>query len=227
MQLAGIAIPEISFTEILGYVGAVVVLVTYSMRTMIPLRVLGMVSNAIFLVYSYKQGLYPHVLLHGFLLPMNGYRLNQMLRLTRQVQAAAEGDGSMAWLKPFMTKRKCKTGEILFEKDALAETMFFTVSGRFRLVESGIEIGTGQVVGELGLLAPDHRRTQTLRCEAAGEMLVISYSDVKQLYYQNPKFGFFFLHLATSRLFHNLHALEAQLAARPEAPLEKTALGAR
>jgi CRP/FNR family transcriptional regulator, cyclic AMP receptor protein len=214
---------EIPFSEILGYVGAVVVLVTYSMRTMIPLRALGMVSNVIFLTFGVQRGIYSQIILHSVLLPLNGYRLNQMLQLTRQVRAAAEGDGSMTWLKPFMTKRNCKTGETLFAKDALAEAMFFTVSGRFRLVESGLEIGTGQVVGELGLLAPDQRRTQTLRCEAAGEVLVISYSDVKQLYYQNPEFGFYFLRLATGRLFHNLRTMEAQLSAREELPPQETA----
>lgn len=203
-----------SLAEMIAYVGNVVVIVTYSMRTMIPLRALGICSNAIFLVYGWLLGLVPLMILQCILLPLNGYRLWQMVRLTKQVQAAAESDGSMNWLKPFMTKRACRAGEVLFQKDALADEMFFTVSGRYRLVESGIVLGTGQVVGELGLLAPDQHRTQTLRCEEAGDMLVISYSDVKQLYYQNPEFGFYFLRLATGRLFQNLRDMEGKLAAR-------------
>lgn len=213
----------LSLAEIVGYVGNVVVIVTYSMRTMIPLRMLGMCSNAVFLLYSWLLGLVPLMILQCILLPLNGYRLYQMLRLTRQVQAAAEGDGSMSWLKPFMSKRGCRAGEVLFRKGEMAEEMFFTVSGRYHLLESGIELATGQVVGELGLLAPDQHRTQTLRCEEAGEMLVISYSDVKQLYYQNPEFGFFFLRLATGRLFQNLRDLEGQLASREELPAEMPA----
>lgn len=208
----------LSLAEIVGYVGNVVVIVTYSMRTMIPLRFLGMCSNAIFLLYSWLLGLFPLMILQCILLPLNGYRLWQMLRLTRQVQAAAEGDGSLDWLKPFMTKRNCRAGELLFHKGAMAEEMFFTVSGRYRLVESGIDLGSGQVVGELGLLAPDQHRTQSLRCEVAGELLAISYSEVKQLYYQNPEFGFYFLRLATGRLFDNLRDMEARLAAREELP---------
>lgn len=222
MQLADV-FGFFSLAEVVGYVGNVVVIITYSMRTMIPLRMLGMCSNAVFLFYSWLLGLVPLMVLQCILLPLNGYRLWQMLRLTKQVQAAAEGDGSMSWLKPFMTKRNCRAGEELFHRGAVAEEMFFTVSGRYRLVESGIELPAGHVVGELGLLAPDQHRTQTLRCEEAGEMLVISYSDVKQLYYQNPEFGFFFLRLATGRLFHNLRDLEAQLAAREELPEEMAA----
>jgi hypothetical protein len=210
---------HLTLPDIIGYVGNVVVIITYSMRTMIPLRILGMCSNAIFLTYAAMLGLFPLLVLNCIILPLNGFRLWQMLRLTRQVRdAAAVGDASMSWLKPFMTKRSCRAGEILFRKNDEAKEMFFTVSGRFSLVESGIALPPGQVVGELGLLSPDRRRTQSLRCDADGDVLVISYSEVRQLYFQNPEFGFYFLHLASGRLFQNIRMLEDQLAAREELP---------
>lgn len=208
---------HLSLADVIGYVGNVVVIVTYSMRTMIPLRILGMCSNAIFLVYSALLGLFPLMILQCILLPLNGFRLYQMIRLTRQVQAAAQGgDSSMSWLKPFMAKRPCRAGDVLFRIHDEADEMFFTVSGKYRLVESDIVLPAGQVVGELGLISPDHRRTQTLRCEESGDVLVISYSEVRQLYFQNPEFGFYFLRLAAGRLFENMHRMEAQLAAREE-----------
>ena len=43
-------------------------------------------------------------------------------------------------------------------------------------------------------------------------MLAISYSSAEQLYFQNPKFGFYFLRLATQRLFQNNVRLEGELA---------------
>lgn len=215
---------RLTLAEYIGYFGNVVVIITYSMRTMIPLRMLGMCSNAIFIAYSGLLGLFPLLVLNCILLPLNGFRLYQMIRLTRQVQAAAEsGDAAMTWLKPFMSKKTCRAGEILFRRHDPAAEMYFTVSGSFTLVESGISIPSGQVVGELGLIAPDQRRTQTLRCDADGTVLLISYSEVKQLYYQNPEFGFFFLRLATSRLFHNMNMLEAQLGEREEMPPEMPA----
>jgi CRP/FNR family transcriptional regulator, cyclic AMP receptor protein len=60
------------------------------------------------------------------------------------------------------------------------------------------------VFGELGLLNSDQARTATIECTASGELLQISYEQVKQLYVQDPKFGFYFLHLVSRRLFHNL-----------------------
>ena len=89
--------------------------------------------------------------------------------------------------------------------------MAFIMSGRFRLPEIAVELRRGDVVGELGLLAPDKTRTQSLECVEAGELLAISYDQVKQLYFQNPKFGFYFLQLSARRLFENIARMEAEL----------------
>ncbi len=39
-------------------------------------------------------------------------------------------------------------------------------------------------------------------------MLTISYLDLKQLYFQDPKFGFYFLRLTSERLFRDIRRLE-------------------
>ena len=79
-------------------------------------------------------------------------------------------------------------------------------------VELGIPLLPGQVVGELGLLTPDQLRTQTLKCVEGDDLLQITYEQLKQLYYQNPQFGFYFLQLATKWLFENIGQLERELA---------------
>lgn len=63
-------------------------------------------------------------------------------------------------------------------------------------------------------LAPNRTRTQTLECIEGGSLLEISYERIEQLYYQNPKFGFFFLRLSTARLFENIARMEGTLAER-------------
>jgi CRP-like cAMP-binding protein len=137
-----------------------------------------------------------------------------MTQLIRNVRAAAAGDLSLDWLKPFTSQRRVKAGEILFEKGDVADEMFFVVSGRLRLHDSGVELHPGAVVGELGFLAPGRRRTQTLECVDDAALLRIGYDRVEQLYFQNPRFGFYFLRLTTARLFQNLAALEQRLEAR-------------
>lgn len=193
------------------------VVATYSMRTMIPLRVFGILANLVFIAFAIPLRNYPTLLLHGLLLPLNAYRLHQMLQLVRDVKRSVQGDLSMDWLKPFMTERKCAAGEALFYKGELAEEMFYIVSGKFRLVESGIELPVGAIVGELGMLTPDNTRTQTLECVEGGTVLRIGYNQVRELYVQNPEFGFYFLRLASARLLQNIAELQARLD-QPAAP---------
>lgn len=205
-------LPPMTMPDIIGYLGAAFVIATYSMKTMIPLRTVGLISNGILLLYAALEGAAPEIILEGIVLPLNALRLYQMIKLTRRVESAARGDGSMDWLKPFMHRHRTAAGDVLFHKGDPADAMYYIVSGHFRLQETGIELPVGEVVGELGLLAPDQRRTQGLECVRDGELLVITYDRVKQLYFQNPKFGFFFLRLATQRLFHNQSLLEAKIA---------------
>jgi CRP/FNR family transcriptional regulator, cyclic AMP receptor protein len=127
---------------------------------------------------------------------------------------AAQSDLKMDWLKPFTSPRRIDAGDMLFRKGDAASAMYFIVSGRCRLTELGIDILPGQVVGELALLAPNQSRTQTLECVENGEVLQITYEQARQLYYQNPQFGFYFLQLTTRRLFENIAHLESELATR-------------
>jgi CRP/FNR family transcriptional regulator, cyclic AMP receptor protein len=205
-----------SYVTMIGFVAAGLVIATLSMRTMIPLRLIGIASNVAFVTYGALFGSIPTVMLHSILFPLNIYRLYEMLRLIRQVEAASTGDMSLDWLKPFMSERKVKVGQTLFSKGDQANTLYFVVSGRLHLHEINIDIMPGSVVGELGMLAPERKRTQTLICSEDGAVLEISYEKIEQLYYQNPKFGFFFLRLSTARLFENIKRLEGALHERDE-----------
>ena len=87
-------------------------------------------------------------------------------------------------------------------------------SGRLRLREIAVDVLPGGVVGELGLLAPDQRRTQTLECIEDAEVMRIDYDRVKSLYFENPSFGFYLLSLTSARLFQNIAKLEMTLEDR-------------
>lgn len=204
----------INFADVLGLIGAVLYLATYATKTMVPLRILGVASNFFLVGYAFLHGSYPTFLLYFFLIPLNSLRLYQMLQLIKNVKTAADGDLNMDWLKPYMSRRPSKAGEVLFRKDDVADEMYYIASGRFRLIESGIEIMPGRVVGELGLLSPGNKRTQSLECVEGGEIMSISYEKVKELYYQNPRFGFFFLRLSSERLMQNIARLEHELEQR-------------
>lgn len=209
----GWALAHLTWAELPGYVGACLVIASFMMRRMIPLRALTAASNVFFIAYAYVLGQYPNLFLHLVLLPLNGVRLLQMVRLVRRVKRVAGTDHAMAALKPYMKRRKCRAGDVLFRKGDVARELHFIVAGGFRVTEIGLTLPPGQFVGELGLLAPSGRRTQSLECVADGELLSISYEHVTELYFQNPDFGFHFLQLTTSRLFQNLDVMQAEVEA--------------
>lgn len=204
--------------ELLGYAAALCTLATFSMRTMVPLRCLGIASNLLFIAYGYLLSAYPVLLLHLTLLPVNIWRLRQMKLLIERVRHAARGDAGMEWLKPFMSRRRFEAGDVLFRKGDTASEMYYVLSGSLRLTEIKIDLHVGEVVGELGMLAPHYRRTFTVECREPAELLTITYDQVRELFFQNPSFGFYFLSLTSQRLFINLARLEAALSER-QAPL--------
>ncbi len=44
-------------------------------------------------------------------------------------------------------------------------------------------------------------------------MLVINYDQVRELYFENPEFGFYFLRLVGERLLHGIRRVEDMLSA--------------
>jgi hypothetical protein len=72
--------------EALGYVASALVLAAFYMKEMVPLRIAALASNLSFIAYGAALGLTPIWLLHLLLLPMNGCRLAQALRLRRALR---------------------------------------------------------------------------------------------------------------------------------------------
>ena len=207
-RLVDIALASITIANMLALIGAIFFVATLLMRTMVPLRVTGIISDVFFIGYGVLSGTVTTLMLYILLLPINIFRLAQMLKLVKRARIAAQGDLSMDWLKPFMTRRQYREGDVLFRKGERANEMFFTVTGKFLVTELGIELPPGRLVGELGFLSPDNRRTQSLECTEDGQVLAITYYRLLEIYFQNPEFGYYFLRLSTERLLQNITRLE-------------------
>lgn len=207
-RLIDIGLSNINFANMLALVGAAFYVATLMVRTIVPLRVLGIVSTLFFTGYGAMAGAVTTFFLYLLSLPINVIRLRQMLGLIKKAQTSAQGDLSMDWLRPFMTPRKYRAGEVLFRKGEIGKEMFLTVTGAFLVVEIGVELRSNRFVGELGFVAPSNRRTQTVKCIEDGHVLTITYEKLLELYFQNPQFGYYFLRLTTERLMENIARLE-------------------
>jgi len=211
-RLVDIALANINFANMLALVGAILYVATLMMRTIVPLRIIGILSIVFFIGYGALAGAVATFLLYLLSLPINVIRLRQMLTLVKKARQSAQGDLSMDWLRPFMTPRKYKKGEVLFRKGDVANEMFLTIGGRFLVKEIGIELPPGRIMGELGFIDPKNRRTQTVQSLDDGEVLTITYDRLLELYFQNPDFGYYFLRLTTERLMQNISRLEGVVA---------------
>jgi hypothetical protein len=202
----------VTLENAMGLLGGIFFIASISMKTLVPLRVAGIASAFFFLLYGVFSRSIPAIFLYAVLVPLNSIRLYQMLELVKKVRAAAGSDLSMNWLEPFMTRRKYQQGSFLFRKGDPAEEMFLVVKGRYRVPELGIEFVAGQIFGELGLLTPGNQRTQSVECSETGAVLAITYDKVRELYFENPEFGFYLLQLISGRLLREVARLEQLVA---------------
>jgi ABC-type multidrug transport system fused ATPase/permease subunit len=221
-RLLEIFLHNITLANSFALVGAIFFVATLLTQTMVPLRVANMIGCAFFAVFGALTGAVATFLLYLLMIPFNAYRLHQMLALVKKARTATQGDTSMEWLKPFMTDRRYRKGDILMKKGDVADEMLLTVTGRFRVIEIDVELPPGRLMGELGFLTPDNRRTATIECIEDGRVLTISYEKLLEIYFQNPQFGYYFLVLTSQRLLENLARAEAIIAQNklaPQAPL--------
>jgi CRP-like cAMP-binding protein len=225
-RLLEIVLANITLANMCALIGAVFFVATLLTQTMVPLRVANMIGCTFFVGFGALAGDVKTFLLYLLLLPINALRLRQMLRLVKKARSATQGDTSMEWLKPFMTERKYRKGDVLVKKGDTANEMFLTVTGKFLVTEIGVELPPGRLMGELGFLSPDNRRTATVKCIEAGHVLTITYEKLLEIYFQNPQFGYYFLVLTSQRLLENISRLEGIIAqnkvSQQAAPAEGT-----
>jgi len=204
-----------SWIDIVGWVASAAVLATFCMNTMMPLRILAIISNVLFCTFGAIAHIFPVLILHAILLPVNVVRLVQIRRLVQGMQAAESTELSIQHLLPFMSRRTFKAGDILVRKGDEADRMFYLVSGSVEVQEVGKVLGAGTLVGEIGVFARNHNRMATVICMTDCEVYELSDIKAKELYYQNPSFGYAVLQMIISRLLENM---EVSAASRPVVP---------
>ncbi len=202
---------NINIANFCALVGAVFYVGTFLMPTMVRLRIFGILSGMFFVAYGLLAIAVPTFLMYLFLLPINCFRLVQILRLVKKARIAARGDLSMDWLKPFMATRKYKNGDLLFRKGQVADELFVITTGKFLVTEIGVELLPGRLMGELGFVTSKHKRTQTVECVEDGAVMTITYDRLLEVYFQHPDFGYYFLRLSSDRLLQNIARLEATI----------------
>lgn len=192
------------FAQVCGWSAAAASVFAFYSKTMIPLRVVIILANALSIVWGIYTGNMPNLVANVVLLPLNILRLIEMKKLVSDVRQASRDPLDYDWLKPYMREQDFPAGTVLFSKGDSADAAYIIGEGQVSLTELGVLLGPGALFGEMGLFTSGNRRVSTARCLSNVRAWRITYNDFEQLYFQNPQFGFHLVRLMVRRMETNL-----------------------
>ena len=151
-----------------GFLGAGLTLASYTMKSMVPLA-----ANFFFVAYGWLEAALPSLVLYSAMIVINSKKAWDIRKLVRAIENARSDAPIAERLLPHMTRRQARAGHTLWKKGDVATEMVYLESGTLSLVEHQEQLAPGSLVGEIGLFAPDNRRTLTVvaqpiaRCTAS------------------------------------------------------------
>lgn len=125
-------------------------------------------------------------------------RIDKVIR--HEIQDAERGTLDRSLLLPHMAPQRLREGATIFRKGDPGRELFLLQRGTVQLKEIKVTLQPGDLFGEIAIFSPDHRRTCTAVCEADAEVLRMTADKVKEIYYLNPQFALFIVHLIAKRL---------------------------
>jgi len=186
--------------DYLGYVASILVLCTFCAKTMLPLRSIALGSNLAFISYGALLHLYPVLMLHVVLLPLNTWRLAEILLLSKRTQKMVGSEAIFTALSPFATRTLARQSEFIIRKGDPSDCLYLVYEGLLWVAEAGVELGPGSVIGEMGVLSQTHARTATVRAHTDCVLGRVSAEDFDRVYFANPSLGLALIRLIIDRL---------------------------
>jgi CRP/FNR family cyclic AMP-dependent transcriptional regulator len=173
---------------IAGWFASALVFATFFMKTMVPLRLVAIASNVAFMTYALLGltygvfgRLYPILVLHACLLPLNVIRLRQLRGLVRAMRTISDEEALEA-LIPYMEMESRAAGDVLFRRGDPAQNLYVIQEGSVVFPEIGKRVEAGPVFGEVGLFAPLGKRALTAVCEVDCRLSMITKDKTLELY---------------------------------------------
>ena len=124
-RLVDIVMANINVANTLALIGATLYVATLMVRTIVPLRVIGIISMVFFIAYGALAGAVSTFLLYLLSLPINVIRLRQMLTLVKKARRLGAGrpvDGLAAAVhdaaeiqegRRAVPQGRCRQGDVL------------------------------------------------------------------------------------------------------------------
>ena len=187
-------------TALLAYVASALTVGSLGMKTMLPLRIVALIGNVIFVAYGALEHLWFVLALNLIILPVNVWRLIEIRRLVSSVRAAASENHIFDALMPFARRVTPRRGEVIIRKGDPSDALYLVLEGSLWVEEAATELGAGTVVGEIGVLSSTRRRTATVVAKTDCVLARISADDFQQVYFTHPSVGLSLVRLVIDRL---------------------------
>lgn len=189
------------FIETMGWLAAALTVASYAVKTMLPLRVLAILSSLVFVTYALLLSLWPMVVMELILLPFNIWRLWEILVLRRKVKAAAaRSDPDFSVLKAYGKRRTIPAGTAIFQVGDPVDQLYFIEAGTVRIDEHGVDLSRGDIFGEIAFFTDAATRTATARALDEVAVYELDETTFLRLQFQDPGFGLAVMRTVTRRL---------------------------
>lgn len=199
--------------EAIGWLASAITIATYVMNTMISLRVLALASSVLFIAYAFMLQLWPLMVMEAILLPINGYRLWQILSLRSRLASPSDGDEpDFSIVRRYGQKRRLSAGSSVFRHGDIADQFYYIADGLILIEEYGARISAGDVFGEIAFFTADATRTASARCLDDTVVYALDKKRFMRLQFEDPSFGLAIMRIVTRRLIANGAHPQAQVA---------------
>ncbi|MEQ9244194.1 Crp/Fnr family transcriptional regulator [Roseovarius indicus] len=190
--------------EAVGWLAVLFKLATFSMNSMIWLRVLVILSSVCFVIYSAFFQIWPFLAIEIILLSMNAYRLYELIALRRLVthmtdDSEADFSAAMAYGK----KREIQAGDVLFEKGDPVDSLYYIAEGLVEIEGQDVTVPAGNIFGEMAFFNSSAQRMATVHCVEDTVVYELNEKRFTRLQYEDPKFAMAVMRLVTKRLVAN------------------------
>lgn len=201
--------------QLLGYIASALVFVAFYMRTMLPLRFVAIASNMAFLSYGIPLHLWPVVVLHSILLPLNLMRIFQIRRLLARIEAARSDSFNFGTLAGSLRPVRYPAGTVIFAPGDKGDAAYLLAKGEVDMPNVHMRAGPGEVFGLTAFLS-DGVRFGNAIARSDVELYRIDAATLDRAFHQDPAFATALNRLLTKRLLSYVQRLETNpLAANP------------
>lgn len=197
--------------EAVGWLAAALKVATFSMKSMIPLRIVAMASSVCFIIYSGVFQIWPLLAIELVLLPINAYRLYGIIAVRRLVtHMTDESEPDFSAAMAYGKKRVIQAGNVIFKKGDPVDSLYYLAEGRVEIEDQNVIVDAGKIFGEMAFFNKSEARSATVRCLEDTVVYELNEKRFSRLEYEDPKFAMAVMRTVTKRLVANAaHTQEA------------------